>query len=53
MRGVRKLPLSFQDTIMKFIIQQPMYPLADNYQLVSELNEIEECKTFFAICKLK
>ncbi|MBI3519557.1 MAG: class I SAM-dependent methyltransferase [Bacteroidetes bacterium] len=50
-RGVRKLPISFQDKTMKMLIGEPMYPLPNNYSFVEELNEIKKCKTFFAICK--
>ncbi len=53
LRGVRKLPIELQDGLMKMMISQPMYPLSTNYELVSELNEIVKCKTFFAVCKLK
>lgn len=51
LRGVRKLPVSFQDKIMKMIIKKPMYPTKDDYVLVSDEASINKCKTFFAICK--
>lgn len=51
MRGVRKLPLKLQDSIMKVIIKEPMYPLSTNYMLTDDITEIKKCKTFFAICK--
>lgn len=51
LRGIRKLPISFQDRIMKMIIKKPMYPLKDDYVLVSNEEDIKKCKTFFAICK--
>jgi 2-polyprenyl-3-methyl-5-hydroxy-6-metoxy-1,4-benzoquinol methylase len=51
MRGVRKLPISFQDSIMKALIGKPMYPTKDDYTLVNDLPSIEKCKTFFAVCK--
>jgi len=51
MRGIRKLPLGIQNAVMNFFINKPMYPLADDYTLVSEESEIKSCKTFFAICK--
>ncbi|MFN8115493.1 MAG: class I SAM-dependent methyltransferase [Bacteroidia bacterium] len=50
-RGVRKLPITIQDKIMNLLIKQPMYPLPENYSLVSEESDIKLCKTFFAICK--
>jgi 2-polyprenyl-3-methyl-5-hydroxy-6-metoxy-1,4-benzoquinol methylase len=50
-RGIRKLPIAFQDRIMKIIIDEPMYPLSKNYLFAEDVNEIKKCKTFFAICK--
>lgn len=50
-RGVRKLPISFQDTIMNAISGNPMYPKRDDYEMVTELPSINKCKTFFAVCK--
>ena len=50
-RGIRKLPIAFQDQIMKMIIDQPMYPLSNNYSFTEDISEIKKCKTFFAICK--
>lgn len=52
-RGVRKLPVTIQDALMKMTISQPMYPMSSNYELVSDINEVVKCKTFFAVCKLK
>jgi 2-polyprenyl-3-methyl-5-hydroxy-6-metoxy-1,4-benzoquinol methylase len=51
-RGIRKLPIAFQDRIMKMVIDEPMYPLSNNYSFTEDVNEIKKCKTFFAICKL-
>jgi len=51
LRGVRKLPISFQDRIMKMVIKKPMYPTKDDYLLVSDVEAIKKCKTFFAICR--
>ena len=51
MRGIRKLPIAFQDRVMKMIIDEPMYPLPNNYSFTIEVSEIRKCKTFFAICK--
>jgi 2-polyprenyl-3-methyl-5-hydroxy-6-metoxy-1,4-benzoquinol methylase len=51
MRGARKLPIRIQDTIMQALINEPMYPLAKNYTLVSDVFEIKKCKTFFVVCK--
>src|SRR6185295_14012619 len=51
LRGIRKLPLSFQVRIMKTIIGKQMYPLPTDYELMTNKNDILKCKTFFAICK--
>jgi len=51
LRGVRKLPISFQDRVMKMIIKKPMYPMKDDYVMVSDQATIIKCKTFFAICR--
>lgn len=53
LRGVRKLPLRIQNVIIRSLIGKPMYPLAEDYTMVSELKEINFCKTFFAVCRLK
>lgn len=52
-RGIRKLPLRFQDKIMKSIINEPMYPSPSNYALTENREDMNKCKTFFAICKLE
>jgi hypothetical protein len=51
LRGIRKLPLSLQNAVMKMLISKPMYPLADDYALTGEMDEITKCKTFFAVCR--
>ncbi|MBL7930668.1 MAG: class I SAM-dependent methyltransferase, partial [Bacteroidia bacterium] len=53
LRGIRKLPLGIQNGLMQSLINKPMYPLASDYSMVSEQKEIEACKTFFAVCRLK
>lgn len=53
LRGVRKLPLSQQNWIMQILTGKPMYPVVEDYALVSEPGEINACKTFFAVCSLK
>ena len=52
-RGVRKIPLSVQNAIMRMLIWKNMYPLGDDFSLVEEKNEILKCKTFFAVCHKK
>lgn len=51
-RGLRKLPLSVQDMIMKSLTGTQMYPTAEDFSLVSDKTEVLRCKTFVAICKL-
>lgn len=48
-RGIRKIPISIQDKIMQLIIKEPIYPTILNYQLVDNLSEIVNCKTFFVV----
>lgn len=50
-RGIRKLPMSFQDFIINRLIHLPMYPISSDYILTEKPDEIIKCKTFFAICK--
>jgi ubiquinone/menaquinone biosynthesis C-methylase UbiE len=50
-RVIRKLPLAFQDFVLKLFINESMYPSANNYILSNELETIKKCKTFFAVCK--
>lgn len=50
-RGVRKLPIAFQDMIMRAAIKKPMYPTKEDYVLVTDLSLIVKCKTFFAVCR--
>ena len=51
LKGIRKLPISFQNKIMSFLIKKNMYPFPDDYVMVSKIDEINLCKTFFAICQ--
>jgi ubiquinone/menaquinone biosynthesis C-methylase UbiE len=51
MRGMRKLPLSFQNIIMKMAIGKDMYPSPDDYEMTKDKEELLKCKTFFAICR--
>jgi len=53
LRGIRKIPLSIQNSVMQFIIKKNMYPLTDDFSLVEQKDEIIKCKTFFAICYKK
>lgn len=50
-RGIRKLPIKLQDRIMKFFGKQQLYPLADDFIFVENIDVIEKCKTFYAICR--
>lgn len=53
LRGFRKIPIAFQNKIMRLVIKTDMYPLPADYELTSEKNEVIKCKTFFAVCKKK
>jgi ubiquinone/menaquinone biosynthesis C-methylase UbiE len=50
-RGIRKIPMPLQDTLMKALIGKQLYPDVEDYDMVSERNALLACKTFFAICK--
>jgi 2-polyprenyl-3-methyl-5-hydroxy-6-metoxy-1,4-benzoquinol methylase len=50
-RGVRKLPIPIQDSIMQSLIGKPVYPEQDDYKMVTDIALIKKCKTFFAICR--
>jgi len=52
-RGVRKLPLDFQDSVMKGIIDKPIYPTAEDFDMISGIEEIKKCRTFFITAKKK
>lgn len=49
-RGVRKIPLKWQDALMNALIGKPQYPLTNDYALTEKIDDILLCKTFFAIC---
>lgn len=51
-RGVRKIPLQWQDKLMQWINGTPMYPRSCDYEMITEPNEVITCKTFFAVCAL-
>ncbi len=48
-RGVRKLPIAFQDSIMQTLGGTPMYPQPNEYTLVDERPMMLKCKTFVVI----
>jgi ubiquinone/menaquinone biosynthesis C-methylase UbiE len=50
-RGIRKIPMSWQDGLMKGLIGKQLYPDVEDYTMVSDKNALMHCKTFFAICK--
>lgn len=50
-RGVRKLPLSIQNGIMRLLGEKGMYPLRTEYEMTADKNELLKCKTFFAVCR--
>lgn len=52
-RGFRKLPLIFQDAIMKFIIGKGQYPEACDYEWTDNFETIEKkCITQIAVIKI-
>jgi len=50
-KGIRKIPIKFQDRVMNSLISKPMYPITEDFELTVNSEEIKECKTFFCICK--
>ncbi len=48
-RGVRKLPMSLQDGVIRFLIGHPHYPTASDYRVVSEPARAERCGTLMAV----
>ncbi len=53
LRGFRKIPMKIQDMIMNSLIHKTMYPELSDFSLVSDVQEIKKCLTFFAVCKKK
>ena len=49
LRGIRKLPMSLQDGVIRFLIGHPQYPSASDYQVVSEPARTERCRTLMAV----
>lgn len=50
-RGVRKMPLTMQNKIMKAVGQQSVYPTAEDFEMVTGKEEIMKCKTFYVVCR--
>lgn len=50
LRGIRKFPIKLKDRFIKLLINKPMYPQANDYSMVANIDEIKKCKTFYAIC---
>ncbi len=50
-RGVRKLPMRLQDKVISMLIDKPMYPWSEDYEMTTTEEEILTCRTFFAICE--
>lgn len=53
LKGIRKLPLSFKNKLAKIFIKKSFYPDVDDFTLVSPIERIIKCQTFFCICKKK
>jgi len=49
-RGIRKIPISVQDKIIKVFGQTSIYPSSKDHIMTDDISEIKKCKTFFAIC---
>lgn len=49
-RGIRKMPIKMQDSIMKKLIKRPIYPQPDEFVLV-EYNSTPQYPTLFGICQ--
>jgi len=49
-RGIRKLPISIQDTIMRPFVGKGMYPETSDYRMTDEKSSLLLCKTFWAVC---
>lgn len=43
--------MRLQDKVISMLIDKPMYPLSDDYEMTTTEEEILTCKTFFAICE--
>jgi ubiquinone/menaquinone biosynthesis C-methylase UbiE len=52
-KGIRKLPLSFKNSVAKTLIKKSFYPDVDDFALVTDRKTILKCQTFFCICKKK
>jgi ubiquinone/menaquinone biosynthesis C-methylase UbiE len=50
-RGIRKLPIAIQDSLMNALIGKPIYPEANDFRIVEDMPSILKCQTFFALCK--
>ncbi len=50
MRGIRKLPVSLQNSIMKFFGHPGIYPVPDEFGLVSDPILINTCPSLIACC---
>lgn len=50
-RGIRKIPLKYKNKVMKLLGYQSFYPLPTDYLLTENMEDIKNCKTFFAICQ--
>jgi ubiquinone/menaquinone biosynthesis C-methylase UbiE len=50
-RGIRKMPIALQDSIMNTLIGKRIYPEASDFNMVEDMPSILKCQTFFALCK--
>lgn len=49
LKGIRKIPIKLQESLMKKINGKGHYPLSNDYALVEDPNQVMFCKTFFVI----
>jgi hypothetical protein len=50
-RGIRKLPISVQDSIMKVFTGSGIYATPNDFEFTTNAFEATKCQTFIAICK--
>ncbi len=48
--GIRKLPYSIKNAFSRFFTGKPFYPTDKDFSLVTDLQQIEKCKTFYCFC---
>lgn len=49
-RGIRKIPITFQNAIMSLFSMPGIYPKSNEFRLIQDAEMIDKCPTLFAIC---